>query len=159
MKSLFEFTEEEIQGLKKKWLILFVSSILAYLFLVLLFVFVERRNNAVYYLVSTYFLTAAEACFILYCLLYKLKRIKRYGKLLYARKNVLNDTYTYVKEKDYVIQDGLPFRTLVFVDEKQGQEYTFYLIASFTDRLCSNKRYSIGHVGAMVYTLGGQDEE
>ena len=159
MKELFEFEIEEIQSKKKKWLALFVASLFLYVALVLVFILVEQRSTATVFLILTYIFTALEVAFALFYLLYKSKRLKRYERLLSSKGNVTTETYVLVKEKDYSIQDGLPFRTIVFSDEKGEQEYTFYLISSFQDKLTPNKRYSIQHVGGTVYAIGENDEE
>ena len=159
MKELFEFEIEEIQGKKKKWLALFIASLVLYVTLVLVFILVERRSTATVFLILTYIFTALEVAFALFYLLYKSKRLKRYERLLSSKGNVTTETYVLVKEKDYSIQDGLPFRTIVFSDERGEQEYTFYLISSFQDKLTPNKRYSIQHVGGTVYAIGEKHEE
>ncbi len=159
MKELFEFEIGEIQGKKKKWLALFVASIALYAALVLVFVLVEQRGTATLFLSLTYVFTALEAGFSLYYLLYKSKRLKRYERLLSSKGNATTETYVLRKEKDYSIQDGLPFRTIVFSNEKGEQEYTFYLISSFQDSLTPNHKYSIQHVGGTVYAIGENDEE
>ena len=159
MKELFEFEIEEIQSKKKKWLALFIASLVLYVTLVLVFILVEQRSTATVFLVLTYILTALEVAFALFYLLYKSKRLKRYERLLISKGNVTTETYVLVKEKDYSIQDGLPFRTIVFSDEKGEQEYTFYLISSFQDSLAPKKKYSIEHVGGTVYAIGENNEE
>ncbi len=159
MKELFEFELEEIQSKKKKWLALFIVSLALYVALVLIFVLVEQRSTATVFLILTYILTAAEVAFALFYLLYKSKRLKRYERLLGAKRNSTTETYVLVKEKDYSIQDGLPFRTIVFSDAKGEQEYTFYLISSFQDNLAPKKKYSLQHVGGTVYAIGENDEE
>ena len=159
MKELFEFDESEILSQKKKWLALFIGSLVLYAALVVAFVLVEQRSSAAVFLVLTYILTALEVFFALFYLLYKSKRIKRYGKLLSVRGKATAETYAMVKEKDYAIQDGLPFRAIVFSDLKGEQEYTFYLISSFEEKLIPGKKYSIDHVGGTVYAIKGEYEE
>lgn len=159
MKELFEFEMGEILEKRKKWLFLFIASLVTYVALVLLFVLIEGRSNATIFLILTYVLTAGEASFCLYFLLYKAKRLKRYERLLSAKGNATTETYVLIKEKDYAIQDGLPFRTLIFSSEKGDQEYTFYFISSFQKNLVAKKKYAISHVGGTVYAIGENDEE
>lgn len=156
MRDVFELNETEIIKKKKWWAFSFFCSIVVYLILVILFLFIHSRNNATPFLITTYILTVLEVSFSFYYLLYKKRRIKRYINLLTKKNDFQIDSFYFAKELDYVIFDYLPFRHLVFINKENSQEYDFYLIASFKMDFIKDKQYKIKHVSSYVYSIGDE---